>query len=143
MDEDLKMSVKNLPKTLSEDLFNFNGFYDRIFTYLIMHDYDWMYYKMQAEAPLTDGRLMKLEFDYSGFTNCEMIVQFDNDESVVYVFDSKIYDEYLKVYFQAQINAIGAEFTFYGGDIIIEFYNSVMQNFNEIRFEKREIQIGQ
>ena len=126
--------MNHIPESLNESMLNYNDVYDRIFTYLVMMDYDWMNYHIQAEVPLKDG-IMKLDFEYIGCTKCDLKIQYNND-SIIYEFDSDLYDEFLKKYLKAEMDAVDATYAFYGGDIVMEFYNKVMDSYKSINLER-------
>lgn len=123
------MNLKNM-KLKEEDLC-FNEEQDRIFTYLVLMDYDWMWYRIQAEIPLKDRLNIRVEFSYTGTIDSLLTVE-TGEERIQYVFPSSIFDNYFEKYLSMERNAIKEESVFYGGNLILDFYNAVMENYIKI-----------
>ena len=105
----------------------FNSDRDRIFTFLTMSDYDWMSYTLRGEIPLKGGRLMTVVFEYGGFVQSEMSVKI-GEEEIRYEFPTEVFNKYLQKYLEAEIKGIHSTFAFYGGDLLLEFYEAVVKN---------------
>ena len=124
-------SIKELPKTITIKDCLFTDYRDRIFTNLILMDYDWMHYRIQAEIPFKNGIVMLVEFLYTGTTDSYMTVEIEG-ESVQYVFSTDIFDKYLEKYLDAEKEAIHSKYAFSGEDIVLDFYNEVVANYKSI-----------
>ena len=84
------MDIHNLPQQLTENDIKYRDCHDRIFTYLIMMDYDWMYHRIQATIPIENNQYIALEFKYVGNTICDMLVQINN-ETIAYLYNTDIF----------------------------------------------------
>ncbi len=129
----LEKFANNLPRELYDFNMKYRGHRDRIFTHLIMMDYDWLHYRIQAELPIEDGKIMLVEFKNMGAVISEMNVQIDKTY-VGFKFSSDLFDELLEKYLNKQLYAIQTHNTFYGGDLILDYYNKVMQTYTEIEY---------
>ena len=131
--------IRNLPRFASDKspLIHYSDSRDRIYTYLTMMDYDWMHYRIQAEIPL-EGVMMVVEFSYFGNDTSGMIVEI-GDSSVEYSFSTDVFERYLKLYFDRQVEAIKpGTAAFYGGDLVLEFYNEVLEDHQNVTYENTE-----
>ncbi len=125
-------SIEKLPKIITiKDCVFTDDYRDRIFTNLILMDYDWMHYRIQAEIPFENKIVMLIEFLYIGSTDSYMTVEIEG-ESIQYVFSTDIFDKYFEKYLDAEKEAIHGEYAFSGEDIVLEFYNEVMANHKSI-----------
>lgn len=125
-------SIEKLPKTITtKDCVFTDDYRDRIFTNLILMDYDWMHYRIQAEIPLENKIVMLIEFLYIGSTDSYMTVEIEG-ESIQYVFSTDIFDKYFEKYLDAEKEAIHSKYAFSGEDIVLEFYNEVMANHKSV-----------
>ncbi len=127
----MKIDIENLPKEIKEEDCVFTDNMDRIFTHLILMDYDWMHYRIQAEIPVEDRKILYLEFLYVGMKKCSMIAEMD-DKRIEYRFSSDIYDKYLEKYLIRHTESIHDTYAFSGEDIVLDFYKEVMENHLDI-----------
>ena len=135
------MELSNLPKKIDETIVKMSETRDRVFTHLILMDYDWMHYRIQAEIPIEDNHVMVIEFLYFGLTTSLMKVAIDDLKTTVeYEFDSNIFMKHLKKYLEKQIeyNCDNKGKVFYAEELIIYFYNEVMEKYSNIRTENTE-----
>jgi len=109
---------------------------DRICTYVQLNDYSWMYYRIMSILYTKKYGKLELKFSYTGFQKSEMsVIQsfgegLSRENNVVYnyVFNSDIFEKYVKRYLEEQLKAWDSEFAFNGGDIVLDFYNEVIEN---------------
>ena len=127
------MQIPNITKlpSLAHDDCTFTDYRDRIFTHLILMDYDWMHYRIQAEIPFDDNEVMLVEFLYIGSTDSYMTVQI-RDKSIQYTFSTDIFDTYFEKYLDKEKHAIRDSLAFYGGEIVLEFYNEVIAHHTNV-----------
>ncbi len=123
------IDINNLPKVLDISDCDFTGHRDRIYTNLILMDYDWMHYRMQAEIPYENNQVMLVEFLYFGLTDSQMTVQVGS-ECAQFSFSTEIFDKYFKKYLDGQKEALSGTFAFSGEEIVIDFYNHVMKEYS-------------
>ena len=124
-------SIANLPKNISLTDCNFADNRDRIFTNLILMDYDWMHYRIQAEIPFENNTIMLVEFLYIGSIESYMTIEINGDK-IQYTFSTDIFDKYFKKYLNAEKKAIYNDYAFNGGDIVLKFYHDVMIHYKSI-----------
>ena len=124
-------SIKELPQKITIKDCLFTDYRDRIFTNLILMDYDWMHYRIQAEIPFENKIVMLIEFLYMGSTDSYMTVEIEG-ESIQYVFSTDIFDKYFEKYLDAEKEAIHGKYAFSGEDIVLEFYNEIMANHKSV-----------
>ena len=110
-----------------------NDCFDRIFSFLILIDYDWMHYRLQAQIPIKEKQMLNIEFAYFGDVKSSMYAEL-NGSVTEYIFDSNIFKEYISKYIKKHANQWNETYAFNGDDIVIEFYNNVMEN--HIKSEK-------
>ena len=127
------MQIPNITKlpSLTHDNCTFTDYRDRIFTHLILMDYDWMHYRIQAEIPFDDNEVMLVEFLYIGSTDSYMTVQIQ-DKSIQYTFSTDIFDTYFEKYLDKEKHTIRDSLAFYGGEIILKFYNEVIAHHTHV-----------
>ena len=95
-------------------------------------DYDWMHYRIQAQIPVVDGKILAVEFLYIGTVECYMTIELENERCQI-SFDTDIFNRYFKRYLEDEIKAAHhGGLAFYGGDIIIDFFNEVINSHHEI-----------
>ena len=126
----MRIDINNLPNKLSEKDCCFTSEQDRIFTNLILKDYDWMYYRIQAKIPFEGQQLLFVEFAYLGTVDSTMLVK-SGDDQVMYRFATEIFDKYFKKYLTLQKRCVLDEQVFYGGELALAFYNEVMKKHTE------------
>lgn len=120
-----------LRKIKSEDLL-FTGEIedDRTNTYLTLADYDWMNYILKTSFVTKELGTLKVKFEYFGAADSEMEVeQILDGKSITYTFEfnSDIFVAHIKNYLEKHIAQWGDKYAFNGEDIVIGFYNEVIE----------------
>lgn len=120
-----------LKKINKEDLI-FSGAIedDRTNTYLNLNDYDWMHYTLKTRFKTKDLGVLDVVFEYYGATESVMTVVQTNSNIVTtytYRYATDIFQEYIVKFLQKHIASWNEEYAFYGEDIVIEFYNTVLE----------------
>ncbi len=132
-------------KSLTEDDLVLSEPYDRIFTHLILQDYDWMYYRLIADIPVSKSMINKtvrIEFVYSGSNQSRMFVEIrPEDYRAEITFNSRIFEKYIKAFMTEHLEGWDDEYAFYGGDLILQFFNDVLKNGEEIKPSRHYIEI--
>ena len=123
-------SIEKLPNVITAEDCDFTGYHDRVFTNLILMDYDWMHYRIQAEIPF-EKIVMLVEFLYIESAESYMTVEIE-DKNIQYVFPTEIFDKYFEKYLDAEKEAIHGKYAFSGEDIVLECYNEVMANYKSV-----------
>lgn len=106
---------------------------DRTNTYLTLADYDWMNYTLKTRFTTKELGVLNIEFEYFGLTTSEMeIEQTLGEKTIVYTFefDSDIFIKHLKNYLDKHISQWDSEYAFNGEDIVINFFNEVIEKGN-------------
>lgn len=116
------MKLKNLKK--EELIFDSNN--DRIFTKLILDDYDWFDYKIETKFYTKKLGILNIKFNYFGCNNSEMIVNQFIDNIIInhsYCFPTDIFKKNICKYMKAHIESWNEEYAFCGEDYVLDFYN--------------------
>lgn len=103
---------------------------DRINTKLTLQDTDWMNYVLQAVFRTKKQGVLKVKFEYSGVVDSEMRViriKGKRKRRYTYSFDSDIFEKYLVKFMTYHLEQWKKQEVFYGGDIVIEFYNEILK----------------
>lgn len=103
---------------------------DRINTKLTLQDTDWMNYVLQAVFRTKKQGVLKVKFEYSGVVDSEMRViriKGKRKRRYTYSFDSDIFEKYLVKFMTYHLAQWEKQEVFYGGDIVIEFYNEILK----------------
>ena len=121
--------MKRYLRLLSDDDMDYTGEMDRIFTKLVLDDYDWVNYRLEAIFPIKDEPILRVEFGYCGslFCTLNLTTFYDSDEQDTEIrFNSGIFEKYLSEYMEAHLLSRDNPGAFYGGDIILKFWNEVL-----------------
>ena len=114
-----------LRKLNSDDL-KYSG--DNTITEIHLEDYDWMKYSMLLYIYVEDYGMLNIVFIYDGCTSSRMEVTVNN-KLFVYQFDTSLYFAYQKKYLERHLMCLeNKDETFFGGDILVEFFNAVFDN---------------
>lgn len=121
----------NLEKIKAEDLW-FSGELedDRTNTYLSLNDYDWMEYNLTTRFKTKKYGELKVSFVYNGLVESTMEIEQNLEGEkycYAYAFDSDIFIKYLKQFLTKHIEQWDNEFAFNGEDIVIDFYNKIIE----------------
>lgn len=116
-------------RILSDDDMDYTGEMDRIFTKLVLDDYDWVNYRMEAIFPMKDAPVLLVKLEYCGsmFGTLTISTFYDSDGQDIEIrFNSEIFEKYLSEYLESHLLSRDNPGAFYGGDIILKFWNEVM-----------------
>ena len=122
------MKIIEKYKKLNENDLNYSESMDRVFTKLVLDDYDWMCYQFQAIFPIKEGRLV-LEMEYFGFITSDVkisLIKGSENEEESYRIDSDIFKEFMKKYLDAHAKHWDKEYAFSGEYLAIGFYNEII-----------------
>ena len=127
-------TIFDIPKHLSiDDVYRENKDTDKIFSTLILDDYDWMMYELKAIIPLNSalthphGWYMSVAFEYIG-TNKSYLKLMQGNTRRQIEFDSGLFSLYTKKYLEEHIRSWDEKYAFSGEKAIIDFYNAVMDD---------------
>lgn len=121
--------------TAEELIFSGNIEDDRTNTYLQLNDYDWMSYKLSTRFKTEKQGVLNIEFEYFGTNRSLMKVsQILNDDKKQFEisYDTDIFIKYLKKFLENHIKQWNDKYAFNGEDIVLEFYNEVIQKGKDI-----------
>ena len=121
--------------TAEELIFSGNIEDDRTNTYLQLNDYDWMSYRLSTRFKTEKQGVLNIEFEYFGTNRSLMKVsQILNDDKKQFEisYDTDIFIKYLKKFLENHIKQWDDKYAFNGEDIVLEFYNEVIQNGKDI-----------
>ena len=100
---------------------------DRIYTTLILDDYDWMNYQLDIKIP-TAYDIINISFQFYGTVTSTMNIQYKDLERNV-EFDTDIFIKHLKIYMQHHMQQWETEGTvFYGEKEALDFFNEVIDS---------------
>ena len=101
---------------------------DRINTKLTLLDTDWMTYELEASfRTKTQG---ELNVRFCGVVEAEMYVKQVSNEiyrEYTYFFSSDVFEKYILKFMTHHLEQWKNKEVFYGGDIVLEFYNEVIR----------------
>ena len=103
---------------------------DRVNTKLTLLDTDWMSYELEASFRVKTQGELNVKFTYYGAAEAEMHVDQKNEgksQEHKYFFSSDIFEKYILKFMALHLEQWKNEEVFYGGDIMVEFYNEVLQ----------------
>lgn len=103
---------------------------DRINTFLSLNDYDWMDYQLKTRFKTENLGILDVIFHHFGLTTSVMIVKQridDKEKEYLFEYDTEIFKKYLIKFLNLHLESWNSEFAFYGGDIVLEFYNEVLE----------------
>lgn len=103
---------------------------DRTNTFLQLDDYDWMSYILNTRFRTEEQGILEVKFDYFGMTTSRMEVIQKNDgkeEIFTFEYDTDIFEKYITEFLTKHIAAWKSQYAFNGEDIVIAFYNEVLE----------------
>ncbi len=121
-----EFDINNL-KTLSikDIVIDNNSHMDRVFTKLILDDYDWMNYQLDVQIP-TAFDIINISFRYYGCVTSTMHLKYKDMERDI-DFDADIFIKHLNIYMQHHMQQWNSEDkAFYGEKEVLDFYNEVI-----------------
>ena len=121
--------------TAEELIFSGNIEDDRTNTYLQLNDYDWMSYKLSTRFKTEKQGVLNIEFEYFGTNRSLMKVSqiLNNDKKQFEIsYDTDIFIKYLKKFLKSHMKQWDDKYAFNGEDIVLEFYNEVIQKGKDI-----------
>ena len=121
--------------TAEELIFSGNIEDDRTNTYLQLNDYDWMSYKLSTRFKTEKQGVLNIEFEYFGTNRSLMKVsQILNDDKKQFEISyyTDIFIKYLKNFLENHMKQWNDKYAFNGEDIVLEFYNEVIQKGKDI-----------
>ena len=98
---------------------------------LLLYDYGWMHYKLVSFLPTRKYGDLELCFSYLGLSTSGLYVKQmmgNKVRSHRITFDTDIYEKYITMYMEKHIKQWKSEYAFFGGEIVIDFYNYVLMN---------------
>ena len=110
----------------------FSGKLEDIYTntHLVLADYDWMNYILSTHFRTTEYS-MNVTFNYFGMVVSTMEVEVTeksgNKEKIIYEYPTEIFEKYIVRFLQKHIKSWTDEYAFSGEDIVIDFYNEVLE----------------
>ena len=119
-----------LLKIQSEDLiFSYELMDDRVNTYLRLYDFDWMNYELETKFKTEEMGELSVTFQFLGMVTSTMeVLQELNGcrRRWLYEYSTDIFQKYIIRYLTKHIISWEEEYTFYGEDEVIDFYNEVL-----------------
>ena len=103
---------------------------DRINTKLTLLDTDWMTYELEASFRTKTQGELNVRFTFCGVVEAEMYVKQVSNEiyrEYTYFFSSDVFEKYILKFMTHHLEQWKNKEVFYGGDIILEFYNEVIR----------------
>lgn len=121
-------------KVNSSDLmFSYEIEDDRTNTYLLLNDYDWMEYKLRTRFKTEEQGTLCISMVYFGMTSCDMFVKKVEENKFYRVqFSTEVYKKYIIKFLTKHIQSWNDTYAFNGEDIVIEFYNEIIENMESI-----------
>lgn len=120
-----------LKKIVSEDLLFTNEIEDdRTNTYVQLNDYDWMNYIIKTCFKTTELGILDVSFEYFGatFSHMEVVQTIDEKKKeYTYEYSTDIFEKYIKQFLLNHIDAWSSRYAFNGEEIVIDFYNEVLE----------------
>ena len=121
----------SLSKIEKEDLI-FSGEIedDRTNTFLTLDDYDWMNYTLTTRFRTEKLGVLNVKFNYFGSTISIMEVEQNlNNEitKIKYDYSTDIFQKYIVRFLKEHIEALDSEYGFNGEDIVVDFFNEVIE----------------
>ena len=98
---------------------------------LLLYDYGWMHYKLISYLPTRKYGDLELCFSYIGVNTgglCVKQTMGNNVRSHHITFDTDIFEKYITMYMEKHIAQWKSKYAFFGGEIVVEFYNYVLMN---------------
>ena len=116
-----KINLKNLIANNDGELIN---------TKLTLDDYDWMQYTLCAEFKTKETGTLNVKFEYYGAVESNMLVTQtlnDTTKTIEYRYSTDVFEKHLMRFLSKHMAQWGQTFAFSGEDIIISFYNEVLE----------------
>ena len=140
IDYDMKNPEKSLDYDKAEE-----KWLDTTDTRLSLWDYDWINYEMFINVAHREQGLLRIKFRYNASKLSSMYVkQAISEEDYtrhLYTFPSQMFEEYLKVYLVAQLQAVHKGRWFRMGEpILINFFNDVLDKYTQYYNEEQIIE---
>ena len=96
---------------------------------LLLYDYGWMHYKLISFLPTRKYGDLELCFDYCCGAGLYIKQTMDNKvRSHRITFDRDIFAKYITMYMEKHTAHWKSGYAFFGGEIVVEFYNYVLMN---------------
>lgn len=106
---------------------------DRTNTYLLLNDYDWMEYKLRTKFKTEEQGTLIVSMVYFGMTISDMFIKKVEEGKYYRIeFDTKIYQKYITRFLTKHIEMWNSQYAFNGEEIVIDFFNEVIENMNKI-----------
>lgn len=123
--------MEKLP-TIKKDELLFSGELedDRVNTSLKLDDYDWMSYKLDTRFRTEALGTLNVEFEYFGSNTSRMVVSQTKDKNThtyIYNYPTDIFQKYITEFLTKHLAAWDSRYAFNGGDIVLAFYNEVIE----------------
>ena len=96
---------------------------------LLLYDYGWMHYKLISFLPTRKYGDLELCFNYCW--GAGLYIKQTMGNKVRYhriTFDRDIFAKYITMYMEKHTAQWKSEYAFFGGEIVIDFYNYVLMN---------------
>ena len=103
---------------------------DIVSTTLALNDYDWMQYILKTRLHTKDLGVLNIKFEYYGAKDSMMEVEQTLNgatETIVYEYASDIFKKYIICFMANHIAHWGSKYAFDGEDVILDFYNEVLE----------------
>lgn len=121
-----------LMKIQYEDLiFTNRSFEDRINTELQLLDNSWMSYRLATAFKTINQGKLDVVFKYYGATDSEMLVEQELDGKtveIIYEYSTDIFEKHITRFMNKHLFAWKEIYAFNGGDLVIDFFNDVIEN---------------
>lgn len=121
-----------LEKIRSEDLIFSNKIEDdRTNTYLQLNDYDWMDYNLTTRFKTKKMGVLYVKFSYFGFASSTMEVEQvlgDKHKKIIYEYSTELFKKHIIKFLEKHIRFWDEKYAFNGEDIVISFFNDVIEN---------------
>lgn len=103
-------------------------------TTLVLDDYDWMTYTLTTRFRTKKMGLLNVKFEYCGctesFMSIQQIMPNNNDFKYNFRFPTEIFIQYLTKFMNAHVASWQKKYAFDGEEIVLEFYNEVLDKGN-------------
>ena len=108
-------------------------------TELTLSDYDWMTYSLEGKFLTKTGDYFVVCFSYMGTVQSDMTVDIGKPKQTpyehhYYKYPTDIFEKHLKIFMQKHMQAWDEKFAFQGIDLILDFYNDVLEHGELVRF---------
>ena len=116
---------------------------DRTNTFVQLNDYDWMCYTIRTRFKTAEQGTLDVCFEYCGCTISFMkVCQIYDGKKIKYEYryDTDFFKKYIIQFLSQHIDAWDSEYAFNGEDIVIAFFNKVIEE-GSVEKTKEEIEI--